>query len=82
MLLLQTVVAFIVMERHWQMVTTRLSAAVTRDIAAVIDLIDAAPAALPEAEVIAIARKRLGLTVTLTPGASLPERACPILCHP
>ena len=36
MVLLQIVVAAVFMERHWQMVTERLSAAVTRDIAAVI----------------------------------------------
>src|SRR5690606_31671108 len=32
MLILQTVVAFVFMERHWQMVTERLSEGVTRDI--------------------------------------------------
>jgi two-component system osmolarity sensor histidine kinase EnvZ len=37
MVLLQSVVAFVFMERHWQLVTQRLSAAVTRDIAAVIE---------------------------------------------
>ena len=36
MLLLQSVVAFIFLERHWQTVTQRLSQAVVRDIAAVI----------------------------------------------
>src|SRR5690606_17749607 len=36
--LLQAVVAFVFMERHWQSVTQHLSAATTRDIAAVVDL--------------------------------------------
>src|SRR5213082_1382846 len=38
MVILQSVVAFVFMERHWNTVTRRLSAAVTQDIAAVIDL--------------------------------------------
>ena len=36
MVLLQSVVAFVFMERHWNLVTRRLSAAVTQDISAVI----------------------------------------------
>ena len=38
MVILQSVVAFVFMERHWNTVTRRLSAAVTQDIAALIDL--------------------------------------------
>ena len=38
MVLLQSVVAFVFMERHWNLVTRRLSAAVTQDIAAVIEM--------------------------------------------
>lgn len=40
MILLQSVIAFVFMERHWQTVTQRLSQAVTRDIAAIIDMIE------------------------------------------
>ena len=43
MVLLQGVVAFVFMERHWQTVTQRLSKAVTADIAAVIDVIESYP---------------------------------------
>ncbi|TKB25404.1 MAG: two-component sensor histidine kinase, partial [Mesorhizobium sp.] len=39
MIMLQSVVAFVFMERHWQTVTQRLSQATVRDIAAIIDLI-------------------------------------------
>ena len=39
MILLQSVIAFVFMERHWQTVTQRLSQAVTRDIAAIIDMV-------------------------------------------
>ena len=46
--LLQSIVAYVFMERHWQMVTQRLSASVVHDIAAVIDVMerDRSPAAL------------------------------------
>src|SRR5687768_12120773 len=57
MVLLQSVVAFVFMERHWQLVTQRLSAAVTGDIAAVIDLIDAMPES-DYATIVRIARER------------------------
>ena len=38
MVVLQSVVAFVFMERHWNTVTRRLSAAVTQDISALIDI--------------------------------------------
>ena len=38
MVVLQTVVAFVFMERHWNTVTRRLSAAVVQDIASLIDV--------------------------------------------
>ena len=38
MVILQTVVAFVFMERHWNTVTRRLSAAVVQDIAGLIDI--------------------------------------------
>ena len=37
MVLLQSVIAYVFMERHWDLVTRRLSSAVTNDIAALID---------------------------------------------
>lgn len=72
MLILQTVLVFVFMERHWQMVTNRLSAAVTRDIASVIDLMDKMPS--QESEIIRIANERMGLTVKLLPPGKLPPR--------
>src|ERR671918_3082911 len=38
MVILQSVVAFVFMERHWNTVTRRLSAAVVQDIAALIEV--------------------------------------------
>ena len=43
MILLQSVVTLVFMERHWQLVTQRLSTATTRDIAAIIDIIETYP---------------------------------------
>ena len=42
-LILQAVVAYVFMERHWQTVTRRLSSAVVGDIAAVIEVIETYP---------------------------------------
>jgi two-component system osmolarity sensor histidine kinase EnvZ len=71
MVLLQSIVAFIFMERHWQLVTQRLSAAVTSDIAAVIDLIDTMPpGSFPQIQ--RIARGQLGLVISIENGGELP----------
>ncbi len=72
MVLLQSVIAFVFMERHWQTVTQRLSQAVTADIAAIIDVIETYPQD-EEYEVIArIAREKLGLTATVLPPDPFP----------
>ena len=72
MLILQTVLAFVFMERHWQLVTQRLSEAVTRDIAAVISLIDADPDPQGLERIIRIADTTLNLTISLEAGSELP----------
>jgi two-component system osmolarity sensor histidine kinase EnvZ len=60
------------MERHWNTVTRRLSAAVTQDIAALIDVYRQYPQD-PERKVLrAIAQERLGLVVDFLPDAGLP----------
>lgn len=72
MLLLQSVVAFVFMERHWQTVTQRLSAAVVSDIAAIIDMIETNPGEKGIAEAIRIAQDRLSLKVDVLPPDPLP----------
>ncbi|RUM95955.1 HAMP domain-containing protein [Pseudaminobacter arsenicus] len=72
MILLQSVVAFVFMERHWQTVTLRLSQAVTRDIAAIIDMIETYPHDDDYANVIRIAQDRLSLKIDLLPPEPLP----------
>ncbi len=72
MLILQTVLAFVFMERHWQMVTDRLSAAVTRDIASIIEFIELYPDEQDLENIVRIAREKMNLTISLEPGGELP----------
>ncbi|HHZ10874.1 MAG TPA: HAMP domain-containing protein [Rhizobiales bacterium] len=72
MILLQSVIAFVFMERHWQTVTQRLSQAVTRDIAAIIDMIETYPPGDDYADVIRIAQDRLSLKIDVLPPDPLP----------
>ncbi len=72
MILLQSVIAFVFMERHWQTVTQRLSQAVTRDIAAVIDLIETYPNDADYTNIVRIAQDRMQLKIDLMPPDPLP----------
>jgi two-component system, OmpR family, osmolarity sensor histidine kinase EnvZ len=72
--LLQSVVAYVFMERHWQTVTNRLSAAVASDIAAIIDIYEKYPQADLEARRLTdIVEQRLGLDVDFLPPEPLPR---------
>jgi two-component system osmolarity sensor histidine kinase EnvZ len=72
MILLQSVIAFVFMERHWQTVTQRLSQAVTRDIAAIIELIEQFPDEEAHADIIRIAQEKMALKVSIEPPDPLP----------
>ncbi|MGO4563992.1 ATP-binding protein [Rhizobium sp. 2YAF20] len=72
MVLLQAVVAAVFMERHWQMVTQRLSMATTRDIAAIIDIIQTYPQDADYTQVTRIANDKLDLSISIEPGGDLP----------
>ncbi|ESY88770.1 ATP-binding protein [Mesorhizobium australicum] len=72
MILLQSVVAFDFMERHWATVTQRLSQATVRDIAAIIDLIETYPHDADYANIIRTAQDRMQLKVDLLPPDPLP----------
>jgi two-component system osmolarity sensor histidine kinase EnvZ len=72
MIILQSIVAFVFMERHWQTVTRRLSSMVTADIAAMIDVYKTYPQD-EEGQILSrIARDNLHLTVELLPPGDLP----------
>lgn len=70
--LLQSVIAYTFMERHWQTVTRRLSSAVTSDIAALIDIYEIYPQDPQNDRLSQIATERLGLDVDILKGADLP----------
>jgi two-component system osmolarity sensor histidine kinase EnvZ len=74
MIILQAVVTIVFMERHWQMVTQRLSMATTRDVAAIIDIIETYPQDADYSDVTRMAREKLDLTISIEPGGELPPR--------
>lgn len=72
MLLLQAVIAFVFMERHWQSVTTRLSTSVVQDISALVDVIETYPQDTEFETIIRIARERLSLDMRILPLEDFP----------
>jgi two-component system osmolarity sensor histidine kinase EnvZ len=69
---LQAVVAFVFMERHWNTVTRRLSAAVTQDIAALIEVYRAYPQDADRNTIRTIAREKLAMAVDFLPVSEMP----------
>jgi two-component system osmolarity sensor histidine kinase EnvZ len=72
MVVLQSVVAFVFMERHWNTVTRRLSAAVVQDVAALMDVYNGYPQDKDHALLRRIAQQRLGLVVDFLPAGDMP----------
>lgn len=72
MLILQSVAAYVFMERHWQSVTRRLSESVARSIASGIDLIEAAPTPEMANEIMETIRRRQSLAFAILDGDQLP----------
>ncbi len=72
MVILQSVVAFVFMERHWNTVTRHLSAAVVQDIAALIDIYKVYPQDKDRTQLRQIAQERLGLVVDFLPIGDMP----------
>ena len=72
--LLQSVVAYVFMERHWQLVTRRLSAAVTADISALIDVYQSFPQDRDSETLQRIAQQRLNLDVDILKNSDLPPQ--------
>src|SRR5918997_6000260 len=73
--LLQSVIAYAFMERHWGLVTKRLSSAVTADIAALIDVYESYPQDRDASTLTRIASERLGLDVDILRDTELPPPA-------
>jgi len=72
MVVLQSVIAFVFMERHWQTVTQRLSETVTADISAIIEVIEDYPQDPEFSQITELARDRLGLNISILPPDPFP----------
>src|SRR3977135_2731713 len=72
MVILQSVVAFVFMERHWNLVTRHLSAAVVGDIAALAEISKAYPQEPDYATLRKIPPDRMGLNVDFLPLSDMP----------
>jgi two-component system osmolarity sensor histidine kinase EnvZ len=72
MVVLQSVVAYVFLERHYNLVTQRLSAGVVQDIATLIDVYKTYPQGPDNAQLRRIAQERLGLVVDFLPANDLP----------
>jgi two-component system osmolarity sensor histidine kinase EnvZ len=72
MVVLQSVVAFMFMERHYNLVTQRLSAGVVSDIATLIEVYKGYPQDADHGQLRRIAQEKLGLVVDFLPVNDLP----------
>ena len=72
MVILQSVVAYVFMERHWELVTRRLSGALASDISALIDFYESAQTEEGYETLRRVAFEKLDLTVAILPQESLP----------
>jgi two-component system osmolarity sensor histidine kinase EnvZ len=72
MVVLQSVVAFMFMERHYNLVTQRLSAGVVSDIATLIEVYKGYPQDADHGQLRRIAQEKLGLVIDFLPVNDLP----------
>ena len=72
MVILQAVTAYVFMERHWNLVTRRLSSAVVADIASLVDVYGAFPQDAERTQLRRIGQQRLGLVVDFLPVNDMP----------
>ena len=71
--LLESVVAFTFMERHWQAVTRRLSEATARDISALIEVYSSFSIGDDPEKLVAMARDKVGISMQILPPDDLPK---------
>lgn len=72
MVILQCVLTYVFMERHWQRITMRLSNALTHEIAAIADLHQAFPGRQNDDLLVRIAQQRLNIDLEFLPKGGLP----------
>ncbi len=70
--ILQSVLVFVFMERHYQLVSRRMSEAVVREIAAVVYILENFPQDPEYNKVEALASSTLGMSISITPLEPLP----------
>lgn len=73
MVLLQSVLTFVFLERHWQTVTRRLSTVTVQNIAMLIDTYQTYPQDANAETLIRLAEQNLGLRISFAPGEELPQ---------
>jgi two-component system osmolarity sensor histidine kinase EnvZ len=73
MVLLQSVITFVFLERHWETVTRRLSIATVQNIAMLIDVYRAFPQDNNYESLVRLADSDLGLRVKIVPSEDLPQ---------
>ena len=74
LVLLQTVLLFVFMERHWNNITRRLSAATARDVAAIIEIYQQYPQDQDYKKLIDISRGSMRIAFQVLPKGELPEQ--------
>lgn len=72
MVILQTVITYVFLERHWQLVTNQLSDALTQDIAAIIDIYNSYPQDKNDEKLTRIALERMHIDIEFMPKGTLP----------
>jgi two-component system osmolarity sensor histidine kinase EnvZ len=72
--LLESVVAFTFMERHWNQVTRRLSDGMARDMGAIVDLYEASGNIADTARLIDLAQNRFNMSLSVLPRTDLPTQ--------
>ncbi|MEZ0281920.1 HAMP domain-containing protein, partial [Methyloceanibacter sp.] len=72
MVLLQSVLTFVFLERHWQTVTRRLSTVTVQNIGMLMDLYQTNPAEANVETLSRLSAQNLGLRISFVPGEELP----------
>lgn len=73
--LLQSAVAYVFMERYWEVVTYRLSAGMARQVAAIVDIYETFPDDQEHTQLHRIAANDLNMEITVLPKGALPAPA-------
>ncbi len=73
--ILQSVLVFVFMERHYQLVSRRMSEAVVREIAAVVYVLENFPQDLDHSKIEGLASRTLGMSISVMPLEPLPPPA-------